>query len=180
MPAGRPPFIPPFGPGGPPITPAPVVSQAVVRAVPRAWLVAGYESAHDRFNSASQNPDSPDLLFIPLFEALSWAAVLEEDARPHTDQLLWAIRFVRNRVVHQWANAVEGRNIPNPASGVVRPLGAGAGRSGVIAPPVVWEWFWRDRASLPSGSNNRGGPAYDVLLDGRPVRDALNQLRAKF
>jgi len=157
-----------------------VFSQGTVTSVPRDWLVAGYAGAHDRFNEASQHPESPDLLFIPLFEALNWAGVLEEDARPHTDDLLWAIRFVRNRVVHQWANAVEGRNIPNPAGLTVRPLGAGAGRSGVVGPPVVWQWYWRDRASLPTGTNNRGGPAYDKLLDGKPVADALTQLRAKF
>ena len=129
---------------------------------------------------ASQDPQSPDLLYIPLFEALNWAGVLEEAARPHTDQLLSAIRFARNRVVHDWADAVEGRSILNPAGATIRPLGAGVGRAGTVGPPVVWEWFWRNRASLPSGTNNRGGPAYDALLAGKPVRAALDQLRATF
>ena len=175
-----PPFIPPFGPGGPPLAATPVFSHGVVTSVPRDWLVAGYANAHDRFKEASQHPDSPDLLFIPLFEALNRAGVLEEDARPHKDDLVAAIRFVRNRVVRQWANAVEGRNIPNSTGLVVQPLGAGVGRSGALGPPTVWQWFWRDRASLPSGTNNRGGPAYDALLADNPVGDALDQLRAKF
>jgi len=86
------------------------------------------------------------------------------------------VRFVRNRVLHQWADAIEGRNITNPAGLVVRP----AGGSQLITPPVVWEWFWLVRASLPTGTNNGGGPAYDTLLADKPVRDALEQLRATF
>jgi hypothetical protein len=152
-----------------------IVSHPVL-SVPRSWLVSGYGSAHDRFNTASQDPQSPELLFLPLFEALGWAGLLEEDARPHHDDLLWAIRFVRNRVVHQWADAVEGRNVPNPPGLVIR----AAGRTRMLGPPVVWDWFWRDRGSLPHGTNNHGGPAYDTLLAGQPVRLALDQLRTKF
>lgn len=170
----------PGGPGGPAGPAPPLTSYTRARSVPKAWVVAGYVAAHDRVNAAYQHRDSPDLLFIPLFEALNWAGALEEKARPHNDPLLAAVRLARNRVLHQWADAVEGRSIPNPAGLVVRPLGAGVGRSGIIGPPVVWEWFWLDRASLPSGTNNQGGPAYDGLLAGRPVRDALDQLRTKF
>ena len=160
---------PPFNPtGGPPSGVAPAFSSGVITTVPREWCVAGYARAHDRFKEASsQHPHEPDQVFIPLFEALNWAGGLEEDARRHTDDLLWAVRFVRNRVVHNWADAVKGRDISEPALLVV-------------GPPVVWEWYWRDRASLPSGTNNRGGPAYDALLADKPVRDALEQLRAKF
>lgn len=176
-------------PGGPPITPAstgpfgtaaPVTSHSVVRSVPRAWLVAGYTSAHDRYKEASQHPGSPDLLFIPLFEALNWAGALEENLRPHTDPLLWAVRFVRNQVLHQWADAVEGRNVPFPQ--VVRARGAGVGAvSGPIAPPVVWEWFWLERKDLPTPSRDpRGARRYDQRLAGKPVREALEELRGIF
>jgi hypothetical protein len=73
-----------------------------VTTVPRDWLVRGYAEAHDRFLVASQHPDSPEVLYIPLFEALNWAGALEEKLRPHTDPLLSAIRFVRNTLLHDW------------------------------------------------------------------------------
>lgn len=52
-----------------------------VRTVPRDWLVRGYAEAHDCFRDASQHPDSPEGLFIPLFEALNWAGALEDKLR---------------------------------------------------------------------------------------------------
>jgi hypothetical protein len=88
---------------------------APIRIVPRDWIVRRYGEAHDRFRAAWQQPDLPEVLFIPLFEALNWTALLEEAQRPHTDQLLQAIRFARNNaLVHDWADAVEGRNVPHP------------------------------------------------------------------
>jgi hypothetical protein len=150
-----------------------------VRTVPRDWLVRGYAGAHDRFLDASQHPDLPEGLFIPLFETLNWAGALEEKLRPHSDPLLSAIRFVRNAVLHDWADAVEGRNVPNPQ--IVRPLGSGVGVSGPMPPPVIWDWFWRDRQHLPSQqARRRGGPAYDAHLSGMPVRTALDDLRRNF
>lgn len=89
---------------------------------------------------------------------------------------LTTLAFARNRVVHDWANAVKGRDATNPVGLTVQR----AGQSRSVGPPTIWEWFWHDRASLPSGTNNRGGPAYDPLLADKPVRQALDQLRAKF
>lgn len=156
----------------------PVISTPV-RTVPRDWLVGGYAEAHDRFLDASQHPESPEGLFIPLFEALNWASALEEKLRPHSDPLLSAIRFVRNTVLHDWADAVEGRNVPDPR--IVTSLATGVGVSGVVPPPVIWEWFWRDRQHLPLPQGRpRGGPAYDTLLSGWPVRNALDELRQIF
>ena len=116
-----------------------------------------------------------------MFEALNWAGVPEEGARQHNDPVLMAVRFVRDRVVHQWAEAVHGTNIPNPAATVVRPMGAGVGRSGVIAPPVVWEWFWKHSQALPQMhgrfamlTRKRAEQAqYDAVFAGHPVRVAL-------
>jgi hypothetical protein len=165
---------PPFFRPGMPIMARPVFSSTPVRIVPRDWLVRGYGEAHDRFLAASQHPDSPEGLYFPLLEALNWAGALEEQLRPHSDALLSAIRFVRNTVLHDWAEAVEGRNVENPQ--VVT-----QGRSGPLAPPVIYEWFWRDRQHLPSPQGRpRGGPVYDTLLSGKPVREALGQLRGIF
>ena len=100
---------PPFKPtGGPPSGSGPVFSGSEITKVPREWFVGGYARAHDRFKKASsQHPHSPGDVFMPLFEALNWAGVLEKEARQpqhHNDPWLKAIRFVRNRVVHQWAD----------------------------------------------------------------------------
>jgi hypothetical protein len=157
-----------------PITSPQPIYSTPVRTVPREWLVRGYGEAHDRFLTASQHSDSPEGLYFPLFEALTWAGALEEKVRDRSDPLLSAIRFVRNTVLHDWADAVEGRNIENPQ--VVT-----QGRSGPVAPPLIYEWFWRDRQHLPTPKGRpRGGPAYDTLLSGKPVREALGQLRGIF
>ena len=84
--------------------------------------MAGFQQAHDRFNADSQNRDFPEVMFVPLFEALNWTGALEERIRretQHTDTVLMGLRFVRDRVVHQWAEAVHGSSIPNPAATVV-------------------------------------------------------------
>jgi hypothetical protein len=162
-----------------PIMRTQTIVTAPIRTVPRDWIVRGYGEAHDRFRAASQQPHSPDELFIPLFEALNWAALLEEDQRPHTHQLLRAIRFGRNALVHDWADAVEGRDVPTPHIATGR---------GPRPPAVVWDWFWRDRQDFPkpkrTGKKPRkdqaGEAAYDAELSGKPVRDALDSLRQIF
>lgn len=172
---GPPFFTPGMGPG--PVQPA--YSHSPMRSVPRQWLVSGYTSAYDRFLAASQHPDRPEDLYVALFETLNWAGALEEKLRPHKNQLLLAIRFVRNRVLHDWADAVEGRNVPNAQ--VARQTGAGVMVSGSIPPPVVWEWFWRNRQHIPSSRvQPHGGPAYDMHLSEKPVREALHELRRLF
>ena len=50
----------------------------------------------------------------------------------------------------------------------------------IIGPPVVVEWYWLDRASLPTKGDDWGATDYDALLANEPVRDALDELRAKF
>jgi hypothetical protein len=119
------------------LTPSGTPATSQVTVVVRAWLVAGFHEAHDRFNVAAQQPNKPDRLFIPLFDALNWAGTLEEKSRSHTDPVLMALRFVRDRVLHDRADAVEGQNIPNPVP--PRPLGSGVGGGGATAPTVVWE-----------------------------------------
>src|SRR5216683_126580 len=54
------------------------------RSAPREWLVRGYQRAYARFNEI-QNRETPDKMFLPLFEALSWAGSLEEKLRPHKE-----------------------------------------------------------------------------------------------
>jgi hypothetical protein len=182
MPGG--PTGPTAGPAG---TPAPVVSNTLLQKVPRDWLVEGFRLAHDRFTQASQDPQAAAELFAPLFETLSWAGVLEEAARKpqmHNVPELMAIRFVRDRVVHDWALAVEGRNITNPAAPPIR----AAGRSQIIAPAVIWDWFWKPSQDLPQLKGKFATwrrkqderIQYDAVFAGHPVRDSLEALRRIF
>jgi hypothetical protein len=182
MPGG--PTGPTAGPAG---TPVPVISATVLQQVPRAWLVAGFHQAHDRFNEACQDPNASQELFAALFEALGWAGVLEEEARKpqmHNIPELMALRFVRDRVVHDWALAVDGRNIPNPAAPPLR----AAGGSQIIAPQVIWEWFWKSSQDLPKMRNpfakwprkQAERVQYDTIFASSPVRDSLEALRRIF
>ena len=151
--------------------------------MPHGWFVAGYAEAHDRFKAASQHPESAEGMYLPLFEALNWAGCLEEDRRPHSDPLLLAVRHARNRVVHQWADAVEGRNVP--VARVITTSGAGAPTmSRLLGAPVVWDWFWRKSARLPAPAARFADPTgeghYETLLADKPVRQTLEALRQVF
>ena len=86
-----------------------------MRSVPREWLVRGYQRAYASFKEIPpQRRETLDEIFLPLFEALSWAGSLEEKLRPHEVPLLRAVRYVRNLVTHQWADAIKARDFPAP------------------------------------------------------------------
>jgi hypothetical protein len=150
-----------------------------VRLAPRDWLVRGYRSAYERLEAASQPSNDPDEMFLPLFEALSWAGSLEEKLRPHDNHVLSAVRFARNRVLHQWADTLEAREYPAPIVHTNRP-----GGSRIIMPPFLWDWFWREVHELPSPSprlpDRHGKRCYVELLAGRRARDALTELLGIF
>lgn len=116
------------------------------------------------------------------FEALSWAASLEERERPHNEPLLWAIRYARDRVTHGWAEALEGRE--RPTARVMR--AAGHGMSRLVVPPVVWDWFWRDVRELPPVPESHRTASRDeqkklyTELAGKPARAALEDLERLF
>jgi hypothetical protein len=90
---------------------------AVYETAREEWVIEGYKRALVRFRSATQNREDPNLpreTFIPLFEALDLAASLIEripdSGLPRT---MRAVRYVRNRVHHQWALALRGRDVPS-------------------------------------------------------------------
>lgn len=149
-----------------------------MREVPREWLVGGYKAAHDRFLEASQHPDKPEALHAAVLETLAWAVVLQPGDQRPTDPFLLAIRFARNRVMHQLADAVEARQVANPAQ---TPLRAGGG-SRIVAPSTVVQWQWLESQDLPKPTERRyvdpvGEQHYDRLLAAKPVGEALNRLR---
>src|SRR5439155_14053225 len=55
-----------------------------------------------------------------------------------------------------------------------------AGGSRIIAPPVVFDWFWRPLNELPPPGrkwpDRRGRSAYLDLLEGHPARLALEEI----
>jgi len=155
----------------------------VVREVPRVSFVAGYVEARKRFEQASQHREAPDEMFAPLFETLSWAASLEEKLRPHDDPLLRAVSYARNRVHHQWSNAVEARDYPFPQ--VTTALASSGSRP--VSPTFVWDWFWRDVQELHApprryrkGHYRTGKVHYIEILAGKAVRIALADLERVF
>jgi hypothetical protein len=78
-----------------------------------------------------------------------------------------AMRFVRNRVHHSWAEALQ--CVPRtPVEG--------------HWDQRTFEWRWRQTADIPgAGAGTREGEAeYDGWLSGQPVRDTLRRLEALF
>jgi hypothetical protein len=145
-------------------------------------LLGGYAEAVERFRDAAAGRD-PLAAFRPLFESLNWAVALDdyigEIWRPDgkrlglewRERLLGAesmsgLRYVRNRVHHQWADALrldeEGRRYPRRY------------------PIKYFEWVWRDLAELPPApperEDRRGRERYVELLEGAPAEVTLHIL----
>jgi hypothetical protein len=149
--------------------------------------LGGYEQAVERFGQASRTRDAVQV-FGPLFEALNWAVALDDQARAHWAPegvpLDWAwrtrvtggdfvnaVRRARNRVHHQWADAL------TLSEGFSSPL---------VAPLVAHEWRWRRVDDLPKSDLPRGKATadaeadYERLLATKPARIALTELLVPF
>jgi hypothetical protein len=150
----------------------------------------GFTLAHNRFEELLHKEAAglASEAFHPLFEALNWAIAVgdrldqewpDTTATHHwhddfpdspngpSPETMRAIRFVRNRVHHSWADALE-----------------------VVARTPVkdhwdqstYEWRWRRAAEIPgAGQGTRDGEAeYERLLARRPVVAALRKLEGLF
>jgi hypothetical protein len=146
-------------------------------------LLDGYQQGLRRFQAAASGTE-PESAFLALFETLNWAVALDEVLaeiwRPEGKregfgwrrrvggEELRAVRYVRNRVQHQWADALWLRHVP----AVVLPFGGTA-------------WQWRPLEELPPPDPRRpdldGQAAYRALV-GREPRAAftLTDLQAAF
>lgn len=146
-------------------------------------LLEGYEHAVQRFTDASKSRSAPQV-FQPLFEALNWAVALDDQARAHWapegtpldwswrarvagGDLVNAVRCARNRVHHQWADALVLRE----------------GMSAPLSPPLVLhEWSWRPLDELPEADGRRTDAIveaesdYGRLLAAVPARITLADL----
>jgi hypothetical protein len=151
------------------------------RTVPFAAMTLGLRLAVERFQEAGR-ASNPLAAVTPLFEALNWAVALDErlkkewipDGKDHAPGWDWpmrlrgeteadivrGVRFIRNRVHHQWADAVtvvEARH---------------------YYPPRESEWVWVPAGDLPKAerADDRGRDGYERMMEGHPVDSILTTL----
>jgi hypothetical protein len=140
------------------------------------WLYDGYVAACGRFQVAEDAHREAKETFIPLFEALNWAASFEllmEERGQALGELMDAFGYARNRVHHQWAAALE------PVEARFGPVRAPGGLQ--IAGTYV-EWSWKPLDQLPPAEipDPDGKTAYPKQLADRPVRPTLRGLQDIF
>lgn len=144
-------------------------------------LLNGYVAAHSRFKETRLTQDA-EAAFQPLFEALNWAVVTDDHIAHHwapegellkyqwrnrlddeSGAIIKGIRFARNRVHHQWADALR--------------LSDSGAQSPFEFPLVFHEWSWISADEIPPGkydNENRGIDDYRSTLQGRTARLTLS------
>ncbi len=146
-------------------------------------LIAGFDGAHARLMHCLATIDTPtDEVFLPLFEALNWAVALSDLARttktpiPGDPGDLAGLRFARNRVHHQWANALEVGDVLWPQPLVMTNK---TGGSKLAGPTVVQTWKWVPVAQLPAGHPQpQLETAYAARLEGQQAHGVLERIAA--
>lgn len=138
-------------------------------------MMIGYTDALDRFDAAISGGDTIRV-YNSLSEAINWASSLDlrighhwvPNGKPLREKwserigygalVMSGVRFARNRVHHQWSDAIV----------------AVKGTNGVTT------WTWRPAAELPKGKNDTGMDTYVEQLEGRPVKVSLDALGGAF
>ena len=105
-------------------------------------------------------------------EAKATLAVEESDLR--------GLREARNRVHHQWANALELRQLP-PSPAWIKNLKLPKGsKAAVLQPAVIWGWVWINEHRLPPPDKGFEHPkdcaAYVDRLEGKPAHEVLDRI----
>jgi hypothetical protein len=146
-------------------------------------MVDGYGAAVDRFSAAIRSGES-DPSATALFEALNWVHALDdligEIWRPDKKKLgrdwhklidgaeiLGGVRYARNRVHHQWADALrwdQGFRFP------------------MRFPLVMHSWVWAPADELPTADrpDPDGRAIYERMLANVRAEDALFLIRDVF
>ncbi|HLI32220.1 MAG TPA: hypothetical protein VKU89_05720 [Solirubrobacteraceae bacterium] len=149
-------------------------------------MFTGYMQAATRFHDAAVGRVAA-AAFIPLFEALNWAATLDWRIGAHwtpdggkplggdwpermgNADLVYGVRFVRNSVHHHWSDALglaDGRRYPRRY------------------PSVYFEWVWRPVSELPPEkrrqNNERGEAVYRAQMEGHAALHTLEELSIIF
>lgn len=141
-----------------------------VKTAPPDWVVGYYLEAVERVKAGSLDLSTARGISGPLAEALMWLDVLRQTKRNvgrgqeiaaelARDPVTRAITFVRGRVHHHWASAVD----PDRENG---------------------RWVWVRAANLPLPSEKgyldpEGEELYIEFLEGRPVLDVLETVAAR-
>jgi len=160
-------------------------------------LTSGYAGAYERFQRA-ETADDELTAFHGLFEALDWAHAIDDviartwsprgevlryawrrdpslGGGTELENIMGGLRYARNRVHHQWADALTSRAAQ---SGVSFPL------SFPLSFGTVARWVWRDADQLPTPPNvpkeAPGREAYGTVLAGRKVSGALQTMSEVF
>jgi hypothetical protein len=154
-------------------------------------LTGGYAQAYERFRAAMAMHD-PDAVFFALFEALDWAHAVDDlialtwSPRGKVEGYGWrsdpaigggdelsnimsGLRYARNRVHHQWADA----------------LVMEGGLTFPVTFPVTFSAFvWRPACDLPTppdeGREAPGRTAYATALAGHRADSALEEMGRAF
>jgi hypothetical protein len=130
--------------------------RAIVTHGPQ-WFAGGFRQAYARFQQTK--PTSTVEFFYTLFECLAWAVAAGEDipnlGRGTADQTILGLRYARNQVHHQWADAVR---LDEPSG----------------------EMRWKSLSSLPDPPPRHGDPdgktAYETHVASRPVTETLENV----
>jgi hypothetical protein len=147
-------------------------------------LFEGFEFARHRLHDAAQRELAREAFFA-LFEALNWAVAIDsfvaECWRPEGQrlgmawrqripgaELLGGVRYARNRVHHQWADALREDRDGSPS----------------VLPFTMTGLVWRDLTELPiptkPGAESSGRSAYQRYLEGSWVTETLTDLADVF
>lgn len=132
-------------------------------------LYLGFSAANERF-AAAISQKKADQAFQACFETLNWAVSLYDNLGIErgkgwvpTDmaQHMRGFRFARNRVHHQWADAMRlGDGMPFP----------------IPFPIAFFVWYWRSELPEPADPRHRdpgGQIAYAATMADRPVLDSV-------
>lgn len=153
-------------------------------------IATGYMRAHKRLREAYSKayalfPDTEideqtaEEIWIELFETMNWLDALRLHPRGQAEMdrdFRDALRFVRGRVHHVFADAIEFRR------DVLLHLSPIRSGGGPVGPLPIADWCWRRAVELPGGSRSSsarsqqqsGQTAYGTLLQGKQVSAALD------
>jgi hypothetical protein len=146
-------------------------------------LLSGYAHALQRLQDAIGYTDAVGT-FRAVFESLNWASCIDdrigEHWAPEGQPLSWkwrervagaelmaGVRFARNRVHHQWVDAI----YFNEAGGLTFP---------VTFPLLFSTYRWRALSELPRGNDDRGSQVYVEHLEHQPLEKTLLHLGRAF
>jgi hypothetical protein len=146
---------------------------------PFEWMRIGYTAALHRYDAAGEQ--NVVAAYAAVFECLNWATAVDDrvgaqwgpDGRPlnwnwrarlgQGAEVMAGVRFARNRVHHQWSNAIA--TDPGLITRLITPVG---------------DWVWRQACDLPRGRDSRGEDVYIEHLAGQSVRGSLTVLSNVF